>query len=470
MNSAPPGAPTQAGNHATRSDDALGTEPVQRLLIRLAAPAMFSMFVNALYNLVDAIFVGRADGPVAIAALAIAFPVQQIILAVALMIGQGGASIVSRSLGAGNREDAARTAGTAFALSMAITALVSLVALRRLDTVLVLFGATGEIMEPGTDYLSFILLTAPLLSGTIVANNMLRAEGNPKAAMVIILTGAVLNILLDPVLIFLLRMGIRGAAIATAISQTVAFLLAFWFFAAGRSGLQIRWRHLVPRVSLARDTLTLGIPVFIRQAANSVIATLINNMLAIYGTAVSIAVYGTINRLLIFMFMPMFGMIQAFQPVVGYNFGAQKLQRVRQTVSITVVSLVGYGSIAAGIMFLFPAPLFRLFTTDTRLVEEGIPALRFIVAMLPFIGVQIVGAGYFQSTGHARPAIILGLLRQVLLLIPLVVTLPLFLGVTGIWIAFPASDLVATAVTALVLIRGLRRDISTRQITQPVAQ
>lgn len=452
------------------TDSQLGTEPILPLLFRLALPAMFSMFINALYNLVDAIFVGQAAGPNAIAALAIAFPVQQIILALALMIGQGTASIVSRALGAGDRRRAAEAAGTAFMAALLSTGVLSLISIRYLEHVLILFGATSEIISYGRDYLGIIMLSAPLLAVTIVANNILRAEGKPTIAMNILLIGALLNIALDPILIFVLDMGIRGAAVATAVSQGVAFLYVFSFFVQGRSGLALQWKDLLLQNVFVRESALLGLPIFIRQGANSVIATLINNLLAVYGTAISIAVYGTINRLLIFMLMPMFGMLQAFQPVAGYNFGAGQMKRVEDTVKITLLSLVIYGTGAAALMMVFPGALFRLFTNDMKMIQEGVPALRLIVSMIPFIGVQIIGATFFQSIGHARPAVVLGLLRQVFLLIPLVIVLPRLLGVMGIWVAFPISDLTATVVTALVLYRSLQNIIGPRQITVPMAE
>lgn len=452
------------------TDSQLGTEPILPLLFRLALPAMFSMFINALYNLVDAIFVGQAAGPNAIAALAIAFPVQQIILALALMIGQGTASIVSRALGAGDRRRAAEAAGTAFMAALLSTGVLSLISIRYLEHVLILFGATSEIISYGRDYLGIIMLSAPLLAVTIVANNILRAEGKPTIAMNILLIGALLNIALDPILIFVLDMGIRGAAVATAVSQGVAFLYVFSFFVRGRSGLALQWKDLLLKNVFVQESALLGLPIFIRQGANSVIATLINNLLAVYGTAISIAVYGTINRLLIFMLMPMFGMLQAFQPVAGYNFGAGQMKRVEDTVKITLLSLVIYGSGAAALMMVFPRALFRLFTNDMPMIQEGVPALRLIVSMIPFIGVQIIGATFFQSIGHARPAVVLGLLRQVFLLIPLVILLPRLLGVMGIWVAFPISDLTATVVTALVLYRSLQNIIDPRQTTVPMAE
>lgn len=452
------------------TDSQLGTEPIFPLLLRLALPAMFSMFINALYNLVDAIFVGQAAGPNAIAALAIAFPVQQIILALALMIGQGTASIVSRALGAGDRERAAGAAGTAFVAALLSTGVFSVISLWYLENVLVLFGATSEIISYGRDYLGIIMISAPLLAVTIVANNILRAEGKAKVAMNILLIGAILNIILDPILIFWLRLGIKGAAIATAVSQGIAFLYVVLFFVSGKSGLMIKRNDLLLRRVFVRESTLLGLPIFIRQGANSVIATLINNLLAVYGTAISIAVYGTINRLLIFMLMPMFGMLQAFQPVAGYNFGARQMDRVKSTVRITLVSLIIYGTITAACMMIFPRFLFRLFTSDMMMIQEGIPALRLIVSMIPFIGVQIIGATFFQSIGHSRPAVFLGLLRQVFLLIPLVVILPRVLGVTGIWIAFPVSDLTATVVTALVLYRSVQNMTDQRNTPLPGAE
>lgn len=439
-----------------RSDAALGTLPIPKLLVRLAMPATFSMMINALYNLVDAIFVGQAAGPPAIAALAVAFPVQQIILAFGQMYGQGSASIVSRMLGARRAESAADAAGSAITATFVTIAVLAFAARTNLDVVLRLFGADGEVVPFGRDYLKWILLSAPFVAMAMTGNNLLRAEGKMTAAMTTMLVGALLNIVLDPIFIFGLGMGVEGAGLATAISQMAAFLTMSWFYASGRSILGLRLQHLRPIPRFVRESATLGLPIFVRQGANSLIATLVNNTLLIYGSAVSVAVFGTINRLLMFMFMPMFGMLQAFQPMVGYNFGAGNFRRVRQALFVTGAAVTVYGTVATVVLMTIPNLLFRLFTSDAELIRQGVPALRTVIMMLPLIGLQVMGAGFYQSTGHARPALILGLLRQVLLLIPLIIILPLFYGVRGVWVAYPVADLTATVVTAAMLLRAAR--------------
>lgn len=442
------------------SDTRLGTEPIGRLMVSLAIPATISMAVNALYNLVDAIFVGQAVGPVAIGALAVAFPLQMIILATAQTFGIGAASIVSRALGAGDRERAAHAAGGAFGFAVLTVGAIALLVGSSLDAVLVLFGASPEIVPYGRDYLQPILISAPLVAGAMSANALLRAEGRMKVAMTTMLVGQGLNIILDPIFIFGLQMGIRGAGIATAIGQTSAFTFVLWFYLSGRSGLPLKLRHLIPGRRLLGESVALGLPVFLRQGSTSLIAVLINNILNTLGGTLSIAVYGTVNRLMLFMLMPMFGLVQAYQPLVGYNHGARLSSRVRETNRIAMLMITGYAIVAVGLMELFPQPLIRLFTTDEALIAAGIPALRIVIAMLPAVGIQIIGASFFLSIGRAVPALILGLLRQVLLLIPLVLILPRFFGVTGVWLAFPTADFVSTVVTALVFAAATRQAIA----------
>jgi len=442
----------------SRSDTALGTVPIGKLLVQLAVPATISMMVNALYNLVDAIFIGQAAGAYAIGALAVSFPVQMIVMAVAQLFGLGSASIVSRALGAQEPERAAHAAGAAMGTSFIVALVVSILGLFNVDLILKLFGAGTEILSFGRQYLSVILISAPALAVAVSANSQLRAEGKVRVAMVTMLIGTGLNLILDPIFIFGLHMGIRGAAIATAISQFSSFLFVLWFYVSGRSVIRVRLPHLVPSVRLLRETVILGLPTFVRQASMSAIVMIINNLLVRYGSELSIAVYGTINRLMMFTMMPMFGVIQAFQPIVGYNYGAHNSQRVEHTVRLTLIVMTAIATVSSVVMFLFPGPLFRLFTADPQLIAQGIPAMRTIVVFLPLAGIQIVGATYFQSIGKGRPSLLLGLLRQVILLIPLLLILPRFFGLSGIWFAFPGADFASTIVTVLALVTALRAE------------
>lgn len=453
-----------------RSDLALGTEPIGKLLMRLAIPATISMMVNALYNLVDAIFIGQAEGAYAIGALAVSFPIQMILMGVAQLFGLGAASIVSRALGAGEEERADRAAGSAIATAFTLVLFLSITLGFNLDAVLRLFGAGEEILPYGRSYLSIILISAPALAVAMSSNAQLRAEGKVKVAMVTMLVGTGLNLILDPVFIFGLGMGIRGAAIATAISQFASFTFVLWFYLSGRSVLHIRLAHLLPRKKLLGETLVLGMPTFVRQASMSAIAMIINNMLFHYGSELSIAVYGTINRLLMFMMMPLFGIVQAFQPIVGFNYGAHKKDRVEHTVRLTILTMTGLATVSSAVMMLFPGSLLRLFTADAEMLAQGMPALRTVVVMLPMVGVQIAGATYFQAIGKAKPSLLLGLMRQVLVLIPLLLILPLFFGLVGIWLAFPGADLVSTVVTALALVVALRRERSVEPSIDPVVE
>ena len=434
----------------------LGTQSIGKLLVRLSVPATVAMLVMALYNIVDTIFVGRGVGTEAIGGLTIVFPFQIIVMAFASMIGIGTASVVSRNLGSGHRERACTAAGNAFAVSAGFGLLVTILGYTLLNPILRLFGATPVLLAYARQYLSVILAGSVFITLAMAANHLVRAEGRATVAMLTMVLGAVANIILDPIFIFGLKMGIRGAAAATVISQFLSFLFLLYFYLSGRSTLKIRPIHLKPTGSVMKEIFALGVPAFIRQGGMSLILILVNNLLGRYGGDVYIAVFGVVFRILHFVMMPLAGLVQGFQPITGYNYGAGKIGRVKHGVRLSLLISSALAVVGFLILSLLPGPIFRLFSTDLDLIQAGMPVLRVVVLIVPLLGIQMVGSAYFQAVGKARPAFFLGLSRQFIFLLPMMILLPPTFGLWGVFAAFPVADFLSSLVTGLWLWKDVR--------------
>lgn len=437
----------------------LGTQSLGKLLFRLSGPAITGMLVQSMYNLVDTIFVGKGVGTLALAALAVCFPIQMLLLGVGKTVGIGAASIISRRLGAGKDEEAGRTAGGSFVLAALLGLAISLTGLVFLDGALRLFGAGDTVMPYGRDYLSIILLGGTFFSVTVCSNDIARSEGNAKVAMISMFMGAGINMILDPIFIFGLNMGIRGAALATVIGQVSAFVwITSYFFFSGRSYLKFDCRHLVPGFLQSWKIIRIGSPAFARIVGGSLMALTVNNAIMHYGLPLHLAVLGVANRVMIFALMPIFGLVQGLQPIVGYNYGARAYHRVRKALKYAVIS----ASVLTGSYFLLfqlaPGFLLGLFSNDRELISQGSGILRIIVLMMPLVGFQVIGAGTFQALGKAAIALFLSTSRQILFLIPLALLLPLVISpsLQGVWLAFPCADLLAACLTGYFFLREVR--------------
>lgn len=439
------------GNHL------LEEEKISRLLLKLSLPATISMLVNALYNLVDTIFVGRGVGYLAIGGLTIAFPVQMLIMAAALMIGVGGASVISRSLGAKNQERVAQATGNSFLLAGLLGLAISVFGSLFIDPLLRLFGATAEILPYAKVYLRTIFIGTIYFPFVVASNNLIRAEGKAKVAMVSMLIGAIANIFLDYLFIFPLDMGVYGAALATILSQLLSFIFVIAYFTRGHSALQVRLAHFKPTKEICGEILAVGFASFTRNAAGSLIVAIVNHLLVVYGGSLAISVYGILQRITRFLFMPLFGIVQGMQPIVGYNYGAVKLNRVKKAVRISILSTTIYATATGLLGQAFSTFVIGLFGEEPELIEKGAYALRFVIAMVPLVGIQIVGAALFQAIGKAFPSLLLTLSREILLFIPFVLILPPIFGLTGIWLAFPLADLFAILITIVLLKKEMRR-------------
>ncbi|MGB3366023.1 MAG: MATE family efflux transporter [Acidaminobacteraceae bacterium] len=436
----------------------LGEEKISSLLWKLSLPATIGMLVNALYNVVDTIFIGYGVGPLAIGGLTIAFPIQMLIMALAQMIGIGAASAISRSLGAGDKEKADYYAGNSYSLIIILSIIFVGIGVTFLDPLLRLFGASDTLLPYAREYMSVIFYGSIFFSFSVSSNNLIRAEGNAKVAMLTMLIGTIINIILDPIFIFGFDMGIRGAALATILSQFITFIYVIRYMYSGKSMLNLRLHHLTPKYEYIREIITVGAPAFVRQVGGSFLAIILNNSLVFFGGDLAIAAYGVINRVILFIFMPMFGVVQGLQPIAGFNYGAKKFTRVNEVIRLSIKILVIYATIGSVIAFLFPETIFRIFTNDAEVISIGASALKIIVLGLPFVGIQIVSSSIYQSLGKAKPAMFLSLLRQIIIFIPLVLILPHIgnLGIVGIWITYPISDILSTAISGVMIKREMK--------------
>lgn len=438
----------------------MGTEKVSKLLFKLSAPSIIGMLVYAFYNVVDTIFVGRALGEESVSGiggLVIAFPIHMLAMGIAIGLGIGGSSIVSRALGSKELLKAEKTLGTVFFLGIFLGAAYSLAGLFFLDPLLKLFGATPGIMPYARAYLEIIIAGSAVFTLGVATEDLVRAEGNARYAMFGMLLGAGLNMVLDPIFIFWLDMGVRGAAIATVLAQLVSTVFLLRYFFTGKSSVVFKPEMLIPDPVISKEILAIGIGPFIIEASNSTMMIFVNNALATYGGDVSIAAFGIIHRLLLLIFLPILGISFGLQPIVGYNYGAKQFSRVIESVKValkvsTLFSLPGFLA-----MLLFPTPIIQIFSPDPELTAAGAGAMRIVVLVLPFIGFQLVGTTVFQALGKPRPAFVLSLARQLLFLLPLVLILPKYYQLDGVWAAFPISDFLACGLAAGLMWREYRK-------------
>ncbi len=426
-----------------QQSERLGTDPIPKLLMNLAVPATVGMLVMALHSVIDAIYIARGIGTVGVAAVTIAFPVHMIFMAISGAMGIGGGSVISRALGSKKLEKANRAFGNIISLVLAVSISGAFLGLTYLTPMLNLFGASVTIMPYASDYLGIILYGTIFFAFGFAVNNIVRAEGNARVAMLTMIMSAVLNITLTPIFMFVFNMGIRGAAYGTVLAQGITAVYLFHYFLTGKSSLSIKVRYLTPRPALIREILAVGASAFVRQGSASVMLIIANNMLIIYGGDLAIAVLGIIHRVMMFTLMPILGVVQGMLPLVGFNHGAKQKLRVNESIVLAMKISTALALFVFLLVIAVPRPLMMIFTTDPAAIEMGQSALRIMFALSATVGMQMVTGGVFQALGKARAAFAISLARQVLFLIPLLILLPQFFGLMGVWFAFPLADVLS---------------------------
>ena len=429
----------------------LGTQPINKLLIRQAVPASIGILVMSLNILIDTIFVGHWIGSIAIAAINVVLPVSFFIAALGMAIGVGGSSIISRALGANNYEKALKTFGNQIALTLTLTVSLAILGLIFTDSIILSFGGKGAIFDPAKIYYTIVLYGVPFLALCMMGNTAIRAEGKAKFAMYAMMIPSVSNLLMDYIFINLLGYGMQGAAWATTISYVVCFVFILWFFLSKHSELKISLHHFGLDLPILKEIGSLGFVTMARQAMVSITYLFMNNILYNLGGEISVTAYAIVGRMLMFAMFPVLGIAQGFLPIAGFNYGARNYSRVRQTINTAIKDASILATLVFIILMLFPETITKMFTTDVEVIKQTPSDMRWVFAATPIIAIQLIGAAYFQAAGKAIPALLLTLTRQGIFFIPLILILPKFYGEFGVWISFPISDFLSTLVTGYFL-------------------
>jgi putative MATE family efflux protein len=435
----------------------LGEGAIPSLLLTFSVPAVVGMLAQSLYNLVDRVVLGHAVGSLGIAGTVVAFPPMLILMGFGMLVGLGASTLISIRLGQQRRQDAERALGNAAVLSVLVLLAVSAVGLLFLDPILILFGASDEVLPYARDYMQIILLGSVFQGVGFGLNAVIRGEGSPRIAMFTMLLGAILNAVLAAFFVLGLGLGMKGAATATVIAQAVSAAWVVAYFLGGKSLLRLRLENLRLRWPTCRTILATGSPPCAMQIAAAVLNGILIHQLDAYGGVGAVSALGIVYGILLPILMPIFGINQGAQPIIGYNYGAAKFDRVRRTLLLavtaaTAITMTGF----AGTM-LFPEALVRLFNrNEPELISLGSHAMQVCLMMLPIVGFQIVSASYFQAIGKPGQAMVLTLSRQVFLLIPAVLVLPRYFGLDGVWAAMPVADLGSAVLTGAWLFWELR--------------
>ncbi|MBQ7209915.1 MAG: MATE family efflux transporter [Paludibacteraceae bacterium] len=434
----------------------LGTEPIGKLLRQYALPAIIAMTASSLYNIVDSVFIGHGVGPLALSGITVAKPFMDICAAFGSLVGVGASTLVSIKLGQQDYESARRVLGNVIVLNILLSLVVTIAGLLFLDPILLAFGASGQTLSYARDYMIPILVGNVLTHIYFGLNNVLRASGHPKSSMTATIVAVVINIALDPIFIFLFDMGVRGAALATMISQAVAVAWQFTIFCNPKELLHFNRRmwHLDSKIVL--DSFAIGLSPFLMNIAHSVVVIVINNQLKTYGGDLAIASYGVINRLTFVFAMIVMGLNQGMQPIAGYNYGARHYDRMLAVFRLTAICATMVTTLVFLLSEICPSLMVAMFTHDEQLTAMSVPAMQIVLCMFFCTGFQMVTGNFFTSIGMAGKAIFLSLTRQVLYLIPLVCVLPIFMGLNGVWAALPASDAISALTAAVMLVVQIR--------------
>jgi putative MATE family efflux protein len=436
----------------------LKDQKISTLIWRFSLPAMVGMIINALYNIVDRIYIGNAPalGANGLAALTIAFPIMLIVLAVGVLFGIGGATLFSIRLGQNKVNDAKEALGTSFFLIIVVGLFISGIGLWFLEDILLIFGASQLILPYAKDYMGIIFYGTTFQMIALAMNNFIRADGRPKMAMMTMLIGAGINIILDPIFIFGLNMGIAGAAYATIIAQTVSALWVASYFVQGKSNIKFTSKDIKPHPAIILTIITLGLPGFSLQLAASVLNAFINRTLYIYGGDIAVSGMGIINSIQTFMILPIIGLNQGIQPIISYNFGAKQYDRVRETVKLAIFYATIIVSVGYVITRFFPGVLVGIFNREEALMSFGIMAIRSWFLLLPLVGFQIIASNFFQAIGRSKTAMFLTLTRQVIILLPAVLIFPQYFGLQGLLYAAPFADVFSSSLTAIFFLLAMK--------------
>ena len=431
----------------------MGTEKITKLLVQFSLPAIIGMLVNALYNIVDRIYIGNIEnvGHIAIAGVGITFPVVIFVFGFSILIGLGAATNASLNLGKKKKEEAEKFLGVAVSFGFIVSLILMVLVLWKLEWLVNILGGSDKTGIYAAQYLKILAYGFPAAVVGYVANASIRSDGNPKMAMATLLIGAITNIALDPIFIFYLKMGVKGAAWATIISQYVSGIWAIYYFTSKFSGMKLYLKNLKLDFGKIKSISSLGSAPFAIQIGASVVNYTYNSTLKIYGGDTAIGAMAIVQAVITFISMPIFGINQGLQPILGYNYGAKLYSRVKEALfkaifAATVLCVIDF----LAIQFLSKY-FINIFTHEKELVRIASIGLRIQTFMLPIVGFQIIASIYFQAIGKSKMSFFMSLTRQIIVLIPCILIMSKLFGVEGVWFAGPTADFIATVVTFIFI-------------------
>lgn len=435
----------------------LGTENVGKLLKQYALPAIIAQTASSLYNMVDSIFIGQGVGPMAISGLAVTFPLMNLSTAFGTLVGAGASTMLSVLLGQKNYKAANKVLGNIVSLNIIIGFLFMVLSIIFIDPILYFFGASENTLPYAKEYITIILYGNIVTHLYFGLNAAMRSSGNPKKAMGLTIFTVIFNTILDPIFIFVFGMGIRGAAWATVIAQTIAMCVVLHHFNNKSRPFHFEKGIVNLDLRVAKDSLAIGMGPFLMNSAACIVTLFINQQLRKYSGDLGIGAYGICNRFVFMFAMICMGLNQGMQPIAGYNFGARKYTRVKEVFWKTVRLAMCMTTLCFICGMFFPKAAVSIFTHDPQLTELSARALRIMTIVFPIVGFQMISTNFFQSLGMVKKSIILSLSRQILFLLPLLYALPIWFGADGVWACFPIADALATFLTIFMLARLFRK-------------
>ncbi|MDR0421878.1 MAG: MATE family efflux transporter [Proteiniphilum sp.] len=442
---------------AVKNPTELGTEKTGKLLFQYAIPAIIAMTASSLYHITDSIFIGHGVGALAISGLAITFPLMNLAAAFGSLVGAGAATLLSIRMGQRDYETANTILGNELTLNIIFGTGFSAVTFAFLDPILCFFGASDATIPYARDFMHVILLGNVITHLYLGLNGMLRSAGRPDKAMIATISTVVINLLLNPLFIFVFHWGIKGSAWATVISQTVMLIWQLKFFSNANSFIHLRKKAFRLHRKIVVDSLSIGLSPFLMNAVACLIVIVINQGLLRTGGDLAIGAYGIVNRIAFLFIMIVMGLNQGMQPIAGYNFGAKLYRRVNEVLIRSIIPATGVTTLGFLLVYLFPEAIASLFTGDRELIALSKNGIRIVFLTYPIIGFQMVTSNFFQSIGMVGKAIFMSLSRQLLFLLPCLLILPRYWGINGVWYSMPVADLISSIVAAFMLIYQFRQ-------------
>lgn len=443
----------------------LGTKPVGPLLLQYAIPAIIATAASSLYSIIDSIFIGQGVGPMAISGLALTTPLMALTAAFGAMIGVGASTLLSVKLGERDYETAQNILGNVLVLNISMGILLGIVLLLVLDPILYFFGASPDTIPYARDFMRVILIGNVVTHLYLGLNAMLRAASKPRQAMYATIFTVIINIILAPIFIYAFNWGIEGAALATVLAQTIVLIWQFYLFSRPGEFIHIRKGTFRLKRRIVRESLAIGMSPFLINLCACLVVIIVNRSMVLYGGDLAVGAYGIVNRLVFLFVMIVIGLNQGMQPIAGYNFGARHYDRLIQVLkySIAGATAVMITGFVVGMFFSYECA--RAFTTDPDLIDKAGRGMRLVVMCFPLVGMQIVTTSFFQSIGHAGKSIFLSLTRQLLFLVPLLLILPTWWGIKGVWMSMPVADGLASILAFTLLVKQMRKFKQANQST-----